>query len=227
MYPIESDESSACESRVSRLEVVLFSPTPPWKRVLDIIGAIAALLVLWPLFLVIGMLIKCGSPGPIFFRQRRLGNASAPFTIWKFRTLTVETTGQHRSYVAQLSQSNGPLVKQNHESKLVPGGRFLRACCLDELPQLFNVLQGSMSLVGPRPDVLGYEDYQPRQRRRFDVSPGMTGLWQVSGKNSTTFDEMIKLDLEYVRRRSLWLDLRIIFTTPLAIIRQAVQDDTT
>jgi lipopolysaccharide/colanic/teichoic acid biosynthesis glycosyltransferase len=98
---------------------------------------------------------------------------------------------------------------------------------VDELPQLINVLQGTMSLVGPRPDVLAYEDYQRRQRRRFDVVPGMTGWWQVCGKNRTTFDEMIALDLEYVRRRSFWFDLRIMLRTPWAILRQATDGKNT
>jgi lipopolysaccharide/colanic/teichoic acid biosynthesis glycosyltransferase len=137
------------------------------------------------------------------------------FTIYKFRTLQAcdSATADHRLFVAQLSASDGVLTKPDLTKRLIPGGGFLRRTSLDELPQLWNILVGNMSLIGPRPDVLGWEDYQPHQLRRFEVVPGVTGWWQVSGKNRLTFEQMIAKDLEYVDRRSPLLDLKILLLT--------------
>ena len=120
---------------------------------------------------------------------------------------------KHRRYVADRALSDGPILKPWYRNELIPGGRLLRKLSLDELPQLFNVLRGNMSLVGPRPDLLQLEDYSPHQARRFEVMPGMTGLWQVIEKNSLSFDQMIALDLDYIDRMSVWMDLVILFRT--------------
>lgn len=140
--------------------------------------------------------------------------------MWKFRTMKVETDeGEHARYVASLNGSGAKLKKLNLDARLIPCGGWLRASGLDELPQLINVLRGEMSLIGPRPDVLDVEDYHPSQRRRFDVVPGITGLWQVSGKNELTFEEMLELDAAYVERRSLRLDLVILLKTIPVVLR--------
>lgn len=197
-------------------------PLPPWKRAMDVIGAGAALVLLAPLLAAIALIVKVGSPGPVFFRQERVGLQGRKFVIWKFRTMQVSAdAGAHRQYVQCLRASDCRLTKLDNEYALVPLGRCLRTLALDELPQLFNVLWGEMSLVGPRPDVLAFDEYEAWQRARFDVTPGMTGLWQVSGKNETTFEEMIRLDLEYVRRRSFWMDLTILVRTGPVLVFQA------
>jgi lipopolysaccharide/colanic/teichoic acid biosynthesis glycosyltransferase len=190
---------------------------PAWKRTLDF----AIILLLAPAILFVGcavaLLIKLGSRGPIFFRQQRVGYKGSEFICFKFRTMHVNAdTDKHRDHTRDLINSEAPMIKlDGHgDSRLIPLGAALRAAGLDELPQLINVLRGEMSVVGPRPCIpYEYELYQSWQRRRFDAVPGLTGLWQVSGKNRTTFNEMINLDIEYSRRMSLWLDLKIIFKT--------------
>jgi lipopolysaccharide/colanic/teichoic acid biosynthesis glycosyltransferase len=196
-------------------------PLPLWKRAIDILGASLGLVLGCPLFLLVAVLIKFTAPGPVFFRQRRLGLGARPFRIWKFRTMHVEADiSLHERYVKDLIHSERPLEKLDSHYRLIPLGKWLRALAIDELPQCINVLVGEMSLVGPRPDVLPLEEYEPWQRARFDVMPGMTGLWQVSGKNDATFAEMVQLDLTYARQRSLWLDLKILLKTVPALVRQ-------
>jgi lipopolysaccharide/colanic/teichoic acid biosynthesis glycosyltransferase len=133
----------------------------------------------------------------------------------------------HQAHVTQQMQANGTMSKLDTEQPLIPFGRSLRQLGIDELPQLFNVLQGNMSLIGPRPDVAPFESYKPWQRRRFDVLPGITGLWQVSGKNETTFEEMMRLDARYVDHRSMWLDMKIVLMTiPTVLGQWWLEDDT-
>lgn len=200
-----------------------FRPTPLWKRCLDIVGASSAIVLLMPLFGCVALTVKLSSKGPIFFRQWRHGAAGQLFYMWKFRTMDASVNAnEHRLHVSNLSDSEEPLRKNHKDEHLIPGGRLLRAVGIDELPQLWNVLRGEMSLVGPRPDVLSLQDYEPWQLRRFEVVPGITGYWQVHGKNRTTFDEMMRLDIEYVDRRSPWLDAQILLKTMPALIRLAV-----
>lgn len=195
-------------------------PCPHWKRAMDIVGAIAVLIILSPLLLAVAVLIKSVSRGPVFFRQRRFGAAGRSFILWKFRTIEInDASAPHHSHVSDLMARDQPLKKRDYELAIIPGGRFLRKLGLDELPQLFNVLKGEMSLVGPRPDVVPPRNYQSWQRRRFDVVPGMTGLWQVCGKNETTFSTMMRLDILYIRRRSIWLDMIILLRTIPAVAR--------
>jgi exopolysaccharide production protein ExoY len=194
---------------------------PLWKRVLDV----GIILIMFPAVLFFGVLVailvKCGSPGPIFFRQQRVGYKGRHFTCYKFRTMQVNAeTDTHRSYTQQLINGDAPMTKLDakKDSRLIPLGAPLRASGLDELPQLLNVLRGEMSMVGPRPCIpYEFEVYNTWQRRRFDATPGLTGLWQVSGKNRTTFKEMIELDIRYSEQKSLWLDVRIIFKTVPAL----------
>jgi lipopolysaccharide/colanic/teichoic acid biosynthesis glycosyltransferase len=206
----------------------LYRPLPIWKRMLDLTVSLTALITLSPFFLFALILIKLVSPGPVIFRQERIGHMRRAFTLFKFRTMEVGTdVDAHARHMRKLivkDSESRPLSKLEDSMRIIPYGRLLRATCIDELPQFFNVLRGEMSMVGPRP-CLAYEadEYQRWHARRFDSVPGMTGLWQVRGKNRTTFKEMIRLDISYTQNLSLWLDLKIIFLTPVAIIRQIVE----
>jgi exopolysaccharide production protein ExoY len=197
---------------------------PRWKRAVDLALCVVAMPVLGFVTLVMTVVMKLVSPGPVFFRQERIGYLGRSFMIYKFRTMVVGAdAGIHRALTEQLIGSNAPMVKMDArgDSRLIPGGKLFRASGLDELPQLINVLRGEMSFIGPRPCVpYEYEKYLPWQRERFSTLPGLTGLWQGSGKNRTTFDEMIRLDIQYAQNRSLWLDLKIVFLTPYALIQQ-------
>ncbi len=196
---------------------------PVWKRALDIVLVLVSSPILLPLGALIGVAIKVVSPGPTIFRQERVGYLGKRFMCLKFRTMVVNAdTGVHEGHLARLITSDRPMVKlDNEDRRLIPGGRWLRALGLDELPQVINVLRGEMSLVGPRPCLpYEYERYLPRHRERCATLPGLTGLWQVSGKNRTTFEEMIDLDVHYARHKSLLLDLRIIVLTIPSIVMQ-------
>lgn len=200
------------------------------RRALDILVAGGLLLALAPLLLVIALLIRLESGGPAVFRQQRLGHRLDPFTIFKFRTMRHEADATpHREYVQSMigrqeSSERGHLYKLSVDDRVTRVGRFLRSWSLDELPQLLNVLRGHMALVGPRP-VISYEvDLYPESYLgRFAVKPGLTGLWQVSGRNERTYGEMVRLDIEYAERASLLLDLSILArTVPILITRRGV-----
>ncbi|MDD5141100.1 MAG: sugar transferase [Verrucomicrobiales bacterium] len=197
---------------------------PQWKRRLDCILVVVALPVLLPLMMLIALIIRMVSAGPVLFKQERVGYLGGRFLCYKFRTMFVNAdTGIHQGHLDQLMSSDAPMMKMDSKGdpRIIPFGRLLRASGLDELPQLINVLCGDMSLVGPRPCVsYEYEKYLPWQRERFNTLPGLTGLWQVSGKNQTTFTEMIELDIKYARNKTLWLDLKIIFKTVPALMIQ-------
>lgn len=194
---------------------------PRWKRCLDICGVLLVAPLIAPLILIVGIYIKLVSRGPILFMQSRVGYGGEDFLIYKLRTMDVPDkcrNEKHRKYVVEHSVVDGPIKKPDFQDDLIPGGKLLRKLAIDELPQLLNVLRGSMSLVGPRPDLMQLEDYEPSQTRRFEVHPGMTGLWQVSGKNKLTFDQMIELDIEYVDTRSLLQDLMILAKTLVVLL---------
>ena len=201
------------------------NPLPFWKRVIDLVGGSLGLVLLFPVFLFVALFIKLTSRGPVLFKQQRYGYLGEPFYVWKFRTMHVNADPQeHQRHVENLIQGEGSLTKLDNHSKLLPFGRLLRSTAIDELPQFINVLRGEMSLVGPRPDVVPIPKYEPWQQIRFNVVPGLTGLWQVSGKNHTTFNEMMQLDISYVERRSIWLDLKILLSTGFAIVKLVAED---
>ena len=196
---------------------------PVWKRAIDIAFSLAAMPVLALCTLMMAIVMKITSPGPVFFRQERVGLRGRRFKIFKFRTMVVDAdTKTHKAHWDKLIHSSVPMVKlDTRDSRLIPGGWLLRASGVDELPQLINVLRGDMSIIGPRPCIpYEYEQYLPWQRERFEATPGLTGLWQVSGKNRTTFEEMIHLDIHYVRNRSFWLDVKIVLRTAPALLLQ-------
>jgi lipopolysaccharide/colanic/teichoic acid biosynthesis glycosyltransferase len=194
------------------------------KRVLDILCCLAALPILGVAALLVAALTSLTSPGPIFFRQERVGYRGRRFRLYKFRTMHVSAeTTSHQNHFAELVRSNTPMQKLDArgDSRLIFGGWLLRASGLDELPQIINVLRGEMSLVGPRPCIpYEYDQYSHAQRERFHAAPGLTGLWQVSGKNRTTFEEMVQFDIEYARNQSLALDLKIMLLTLPALLIQ-------
>jgi lipopolysaccharide/colanic/teichoic acid biosynthesis glycosyltransferase len=198
------------------------------KRALDILGSLALLTILSPLYLAIAILVKLKSPGPIFFRQDRIGQGAKPFTMFKFRTMHVDADRSlHHEFVTQFIKSSGQqelgendLFKIKNDPRVTPIGRILRRTSLDELPQFWNVLRGDMSLVGPRPP-LAYELEQYRSwhwRRVLEAKPGITGLWQVVGRSRTSFDDMVRLDLRYVRTCSITTDIKILLATPRAVV---------
>jgi exopolysaccharide production protein ExoY len=196
---------------------------PKWKRFIDLL-VVALLFPLWlPVMTLIALWVAITSPGPIFYRQPRIGFKGRRFMLIKFRTMKVNAeTHVHEAYLEHLIVSDRPMIKLDAtDPRLIFGGRFLRATGLDELPQIFNVLRGEMSLVGPRPcTVTEFGRYAPEQRARVNALPGLTGLWQVNGKNRTTFREMIEMDIFYSRNISLSLDLKIILRTVPAIVGQ-------
>jgi exopolysaccharide production protein ExoY len=183
------------------------------KRIFDIFVALAMLALTWPLFLAIALAVKLTSPGPIFFVQRRVGRGGRRFAMVKFRSMYLDAE-KRRSEIIAKSDRSGICIKLKRDPRITPVGRVLRRWSLDELPQIFNVLTGDMSIVGPRP-ALEEEvaAYPPHAHRRHDVAPGITGLWQVSGRADIGFNEMIQLDLEYLRRSSIQFDALILFRT--------------
>jgi len=196
-------------------------------RILDVVLAAVMLVLLMPLMLVIAAAIRLDSAGPVLFRQRRIGRAQRPFTVTKFRTMRHGVSHKvHQDFVLGLiagetpaAPKDGPRFKLTSDPRVTRVGRFLRRSSLDELPQLWNVLRGQMSLVGPRPPIpYEVEHYPPHWFGRFAVKPGVTGLWQVNGRSEIPLEEMIELDLEYVRRRSLWLNVWILIRTIPAVL---------
>lgn len=200
---------------------------PRWKRLIDVSCVLLTLPCWLPLMAVVMLWIKITSSGPIFYRQERVGFRRNRFMLFKFRTMRVHSeTRTHEEYFAYLMQADCPMEKLDAQgdSRLIVCGRFLRASGLDELPQIFNVLQGEMSLVGPRPCLTGeFQRYAPWQQERFNAPPGLTGYWQVNGKNKTTFSEMISMDIFYARNMSVWLDLEIMLKTVPTLILQTLE----
>jgi exopolysaccharide biosynthesis polyprenyl glycosylphosphotransferase len=200
------------------------------KRLIDILGSLLALVLSSPLFLIIAAAIKLTSNGPVLFRQTRLGRYGKKFTFFKFRSMYAATDHtiheQYMSnYIAGTLAADGPdnhtrVYKMTNDPRVTSIGKVLRRMSLDEFPQFFNVLRGQMSLVGPRPPLpYEYERYDVWHKRRLlAVKPGITGLWQIAGRSKVPFDEMVRLDLEYATSWSLWMDIKILFRTPLAVL---------
>ena len=200
------------------------------KRIIDVLGSVCALILFSPIFLLLAILIRLTSKGPVFFRQERLGQFEVPFTLLKFRSMRVAMDAEiHRKYVENfiagraephVSNGNRRLVyKITNDPRITWIGRFMRRTSLDESPQFWNVLMGEMSLVGPRPPIrYELEAYEVWHRRRLlEVKPGITGLWQIHGRSRTTFDEMVRLDLRYAKMWSLLTDIKILLQTPRAV----------
>ncbi len=198
-----------------------------WKFALDITCILIALPVWAPLMILLILVTKIASPGPIFYRQERVGLGGKLFLMWKFRTMEASAeTRTHEHYFHELMKLDRPMTKLDAigDPRLTAFGRFLRASGLDELPQIFNVICGEMSLVGPRPPLpTEFARYQPWQQARVNALPGLTGHWQVNGKNKTTFNEMIMMDLFYLENMSIMLDLKIMLKTGAVIAGQLLE----
>ncbi|MBY0091546.1 sugar transferase [Priestia aryabhattai] len=184
------------------------------KRCIDVVGAVAGLLVLLIVFIIIGLLIKLEDPkGSIFFSQKRVGKNGKEFNMYKFRSMVSDAEAKLAELLEQ-NETTGAMFKMKNDPRVTKIGRFIRKTSIDELPQLINVLKGDMSLVGPRPPLVReVKEYTEYQLQRLLVTPGCTGLWQVSGRSNVGFEEMVKLDLIYITTRSLTADIKIIFRT--------------
>ena len=211
----------------SEVSATSLPKAPRWKSGLDIACILLSLPVWLPLMILLMLMTRIASSGPIFYRQERIGFGGRHFFIWKFRTMKLSAETQaHERHVEKLILVDCPMTKLDAcgDSRLAPFGRILRASGLDELPQIFNVLCGEMSLVGPRPCTPNeFAHYELWQRERVNGLPGLTGYWQVNGKNKTTFKEMIAMDLFYLKNMSILLDLKIMLKTSAAIAEQLVE----
>jgi lipopolysaccharide/colanic/teichoic acid biosynthesis glycosyltransferase len=202
---------------------------PKWKRAMDVIGSMLILIAISPVLLMIAIYIKIASPGPVLYKSVRIGYKGKPFTFLKFRTMKIEGGNSyhkpHRDYLNTLIRDGNILMRKldGDDARIFLGGRFLRATSMDELPQFWNVLRGDMSLVGPRPPIhYEVELYQVGDHVRLGAVPGITGLWQVSGKNDLTYRQMIGLDIKYVKTISFWLDVSILLRTIPTVIWLAI-----
>jgi exopolysaccharide biosynthesis polyprenyl glycosylphosphotransferase len=222
-FPVHLSKSQPLEFQGTPLLSLQSAPAFDWraeiKRCFDVVVASAALLALLPLFVTVALAIKLTSNGPVFFVQQRMGWHKRVFRLFKFRTMVVDAEARMKE-IEHLNEKEGPIFKIKNDPRITPLGRFLRKTSLDELPQLINVILGDMSLVGPRPlsmrDALGMSEAW--QKRRFSVKPGITGLWQVSGRSDLSFERWMQLDLEYIDRWSLALDFRILLRTIPAVL---------
>lgn len=192
-------------------ESILYSVT---KRLIDIVGSLCGIILLSPLFLIVAILIKIEDPkGKVFFAQERNGRYPKTFKMYKFRSM-VHNAEDLLKDLMDRNEQTGPVFKINDDPRITKVGKFIRKTSIDELPQLFNVLKGDMSLVGPRPPIPHeVEQYNSYQMQRLAVKPGLTCIWQVSGRNNIGFDEWVEMDIEYIKTRNLWLDIKLIFKT--------------
>lgn len=190
---------------------------PVWKRTVDVLGALIGIIIAAPVMIPAALCIKCTSPGPILFRQQRTGLGGRPFTLYKFRSMYPDAE-QRKRELMRFNERQGPVFKMTNDPRITPVGKFIRKWSIDELPQLFNVLFGDMSLVGPRPlPVEESNGCDQWHRRRLDVKPGVTCLWQVMSRDASSFDEWARLDIEYITRHSFLLDVRILVMTIPAV----------
>jgi lipopolysaccharide/colanic/teichoic acid biosynthesis glycosyltransferase len=203
------------------MDLLFLRPAPWWKRVLDVTGALVGLVLCLPLLAAVAVAVKATSRGPVLFRQWRSGQGGRPFLIYKFRTMVDDAEVRKQDLLA-LNERDGPAFKIKNDPRVTRVGRLLRAASLDELPQLWNVLKGDMSLVGPRPLPCHETAACARwQRRRLDVTPGLTCIWQVFGRGGVTFAEWIRMDVRYIRSLSLLQDLKLLaLTVPAVILRR-------
>jgi lipopolysaccharide/colanic/teichoic acid biosynthesis glycosyltransferase len=208
-----------CDSAVILSPYWSSPPRQAVKRILDIVGAGLLLVGLAPVFFFLAIAVRISSPGEIFYRWKVVGKAGKPFLSYKFRSM-VSNADDLKAQLEAANEMTGPVFKMTRDPRVTATGNWMRRYSLDELPQLYSVLQGHMSLVGPRPPLVSeYERFTAFQRQKLSVKPGMTGLWQVEGRNRVKdFDQWVRLDLEYIRCGSLGLDLKILFRTVTAVL---------
>lgn len=183
------------------------------KRLIDIVCSLMGIILLSPLFIIIAIIIKTTSKGPVFFSQKRVGRYGKTFDIYKFRSMVVNAE-ELKEKLAKQNEMSGPMFKMKDDPRITKVGKFIRKTSIDELPQLWNVLKGDMSLVGPRPSLpKEVAQFEIWMNKRLDVKPGLTCYWQVSGRNNIDFEDWMKLDIKYVEERSTWIDIKLIFKT--------------
>ncbi|MGE3310758.1 MAG: sugar transferase [Limisphaerales bacterium] len=225
-FAYDSVQAEGEPSVGQRFQPFVVQSVPNWKYPLDVLVLLISLPIILPIWLLCSAIILIVSRGPLFFIQERIGHNGVPFRCYKFRTMrTGADTGRHQDYFRQLQRGDVPMRKLDAaDPRIIPFGRIIRALGLDELPQIINVLKGEMSLVGPRPCTpFELQRYEPQQLERFSALPGLTGLWQVRGKNRTTFSRMIELDIEYCRTQSAIQDVKILALTPITLAMQLVE----
>ena len=189
------------------------------KRLIDIVASILLLIILMPLFMIIMLLIYINSPGPVFYKQIRVGRWGKLFTMWKFRSMYLDADKRLKEIMAENEMTGGVIFKMKNDPRIIPNGRFIRKASIDELPQLWNVLKGDMSLVGPRPALPSeVNQYSLQDRQRLEVIPGITCIWQVSGRSNIPFPQQVELDTEYIQSQSLLLDLKLLLKTIPAVL---------
>ncbi|QDU93060.1 sugar transferase [Lignipirellula cremea] len=214
----DDDSSGGHAQEVRPLESLFIRPTPFWKRCLDIVGSVLGLVLVSPILLLAAVLIKLTSPGPIVFTQPRDGLGGRPFLIYKFRTMYIDAEAR-KAALREFSEQDGPAFKMQNDPRITPLGSFLRKSCIDELPQLWNVLKGEMSLVGPRPlpcdESAGCQGWQ---RRRLEVTPGLTCIWQLDGGRRVSFAEWMRMDIRYIGRRGPLEDVQLIARTAFRVL---------
>ena len=201
------------------LWVQLVEPLPVWKRTIDVLASGIGLVLLAPLFLVVALAIKLDSPGPVFYRSMRMGRGRRPFAFYKFRSMTADAAERQDELAVHNEAEGGPIFKIRNDPRMTRVGRRLRRWSIDELPQLWNVFRGDFSIVGPRPPIPHEVDgYQRWQKRRLDVAGGLTCIWQVSGRSEVDFEEWMRMDMRYIHRKGLWVDLKLIARTFKAVL---------
>ena len=190
------------------------------KRIFDIVVSLTALFLLTPLFLIVALWIRSDSEGPAFYSQMRVGKQGKPFRFWKFRSMDFDAE-KYQSALRKLNQMHGDILfKLENDPRVTRVGSFLRKSSIDELPQLWNVLKGDMSLVGPRPPLPDeVAKYTPHQHQRLEVTPGITCIWQISGRSKIPFEQQVEMDLEYIANQSFWYDLNILYKTIYAVCK--------
>jgi lipopolysaccharide/colanic/teichoic acid biosynthesis glycosyltransferase len=211
-------------SDVRPLESLLVKPLPMWKRSVDVIGALLLLLIASPVMILAVLLVRISGPGPIVFKQQRAGLGGRPFRIYKFRTMCNDAEAK-QAQLKHRNEQDGPAFKIANDPRITRIGQLLRTTSIDELPQLVNVLKGDMTLVGPRPLPIGEsEQCAGWYRRRLDVTPGLTCIWQIKGRSQVSFCDWVRMDVAYIRRRTLLTDLRILFQTiPAVLLRRGAR----
>ncbi len=204
---------------VEPLEVLFIQQLPLWKRTIDILGASVGLILLAPLLAFTALLIKLTSKGPVLFTQQRDGLGGKPFVIYKFRTMQIDAE-ERKEELRKFSEQDGPAFKLTNDPRITGIGKFLRKSCIDELPQLWNVILGDMTLVGPRPLPCNEADkIEGWGRRRLEITPGLTCIWQVHGKSRVTFSEWMRMDIRYIKQRNLLQDIKLLWETFVSVIR--------
>jgi len=189
------------------------------KRVFDIVASMILMVVLLPVFLGVALAIRLESPGPILFKQKRVGRWGRLFTMWKFRSMYMDAEARKAELMAQNEMAGGVIFKMKDDPRVTKVGKFIRKTSIDELPQLWNVMTGEMSLVGPRPPVPPeVDEYSLSDRRRLEVIPGITCIWQVSGRSEIPFDQQVELDVQYIESQSFWTDIKILLKTVPALL---------